>query len=133
MHLHLSFTVLLWSSLIGLAIVACIVLWLRFQRLLHDRQIFYLAKDMDAHGQYTIEALPLSCQCCNRAAPATQYLYGDPQREAFLCRRCERHLNMHLEQFLQTPLPQGTPNFEQHFPRNSSASRSRGHLPFARR
>jgi hypothetical protein len=93
MPIHLSPALLLWCILVGLALLVIVMLSAFVRRTLIRRRLILLAQDIAAAPPSTLHTFRPRCEGCFRRRRAmTHYLYGEPVRQACVCRSCERHL-----------------------------------------
>ena len=93
MPVHLSPLLLLWCILVGLGLVVCILFSAFVRRTLIRRRLILLAQDIAAAPPSTLHTFQPRCEGCFRRRRAmTHYLYGEPVRQACVCRLCERRL-----------------------------------------
>lgn len=93
MPVHLSPLLLLWCILVGLGLVVCILFSAFVRHTLIRRRLILLAQDIAVAHPSTLHTFQPRCEGCFRRRRAmTYYRYGEPVRQAFVCRSCERRL-----------------------------------------
>ena len=98
MPVHLSPLLLLWCILVGLALLVIVMLSAFVRRTLIRRRLILLAQDIAAAHPSTVHRHRPCCDgCLQRHRVMTHYLYGEPVRQACVCRSCERRLQALLQ------------------------------------
>jgi|SRR5579875_2716068 len=106
MHLHLSPILMLWLSLGGLSLLIVVFLSVFIRRMLIRRRLILLAQEIAAAHPSTVHRHRPCCDgCLQRHRVMTHYLYGEPVRQAFVCRSCERRLQALQPRSSMAPSP----------------------------
>ena len=93
MHVHLSMALILWISLSGLGLLVIVMCSAFVRHTLIRRRLILLAQDIAVAHPSTLHTFQPRCEGCFRRRRAmTYYRYGEPVRQAFVCRSCERRL-----------------------------------------
>jgi|GEM_PF-2088441 hypothetical protein len=98
MPVHLSPLLLLWCILVGLALLVIVMLSAFVRRTLIRRRLILLAQEIAAAHPSTVHRHRPCCGgCLQRHRVMTHYRYGEPVRQACVCRSCERRLQALLQ------------------------------------
>jgi len=104
MPVHLSPLLLLWLSLGGLGLLVIVIFSAFVHHMLIRRRLILLAQDIAAAHPSTIHTLRPRCDgCLQRHRVMTHYRYGEPVRQACVCRSCERRLQALLPRSSMAP------------------------------